>query len=303
MSKTDFSPLLAYNKKFDFKELRFPLYGSPKIDGIRTIMKDGKALTRNLKSIPNVYTRELLEKTFGLDNTDGEIIVGTNTDEGLFQATSSGIMSHDGTPSFTYLLFDIINNDKIFKYRYAYLQELYNELLMKFPYIQLLDQVLIYNLDEMYALEDKYVNLGYEGLILRSPNGLYKHGRSGFKEAILLKVKRFEDDEALIVDTEEMCHNANEATQDALGHTKRSSHQDNMVPMNMLGAFVCESSKFTQRFNIGTGIGLTLDLRKQLWAIRASLPNKYIKYKYQSVGQKDKPRFPVYLGFRDPRDL
>ena len=45
----------------------------------------------------------------------------------------------------------------------------------------------------------KNLNAGYEGLMLRDPNGIYKFGRSSVKENILLKVKEFMDDEAEII--------------------------------------------------------------------------------------------------------
>ena len=54
-------------------------------------------------------------------------------------------------------------------------------------------------------------------------------------------------------------------------------------------------------FDIGTGF--TEGDRLALWAIRDDLAGDVIKYKFFAGGVKDKPRFPVFLGFRDSIDL
>ena len=40
---------------------------------------------------------------------------------------------------------------------------------------------------------------------------------------------------------------------------------------------------------------------KELW--NNNPIGKIIKYKYFPVGQKDKPRFPIFLSFRHPNDI
>src|SRR5690606_28483163 len=40
---------------------------------------------------------------------------------------------------------------------------------------------------------------GYEGVMLRDPDGPYKFGRSTLREGTLLKLKRFEDAEAVVI--------------------------------------------------------------------------------------------------------
>ena len=67
---------------------------------------------------------------------------------------------------------------------------------------------------------------------------------------------------------DERLHNANEATVDALGHTERSSHKENMIPMDTLGALVVESDKFGV-FQIGTGFDDSL--RKWIWENRSDV--------------------------------
>ena len=93
-----FRPLLAADATD--ADIRYPVLASPKIDGIRCLIVNGKAVTRSLKPIPNEHIRSMLEK-YAPDGADGEIVVGDS-----FNATTSAVMSRDGEPEFTYFIFD-----------------------------------------------------------------------------------------------------------------------------------------------------------------------------------------------------
>ena len=86
-------------------EYRFPLLGSPKLDGIRCLVVDGVVVGRSLKPIPNAYVQEQFGKP-EFEGFDGELIVGSPVGDGCFQRTSSGVMSEDGTPDVSYHVFD-----------------------------------------------------------------------------------------------------------------------------------------------------------------------------------------------------
>jgi DNA ligase-1 len=141
---------------------------------------------------------------------------------------------------------------------------------------------------------------GYEGAMLRAPHGIYKFGRSTLKEGHLIKLKPFEDDEAEVIGFEEQCRNDNEATTNELGRTRRSSHKENRVPRGTLGALVLRHSTFGD-FNLGTGFDSAL--RQEIWHNRTKYLGKLVKFRYQAIGMKDKPRIPSFLGFRHPADL
>jgi DNA ligase-1 len=122
----------------------------------------------------------------------------------------------------------------------------------------------------------------------------------------MIKIKRFTDGEAVVVGVEEQMHNTNEATTNALGYTERSSHQANQIGTGALGAFLCRSlpgpdDETDVEFSVGTG--MTAADRTWMWNNREQMVGKIIKYKSFPVGVKDKPRHPVFLGFRDAEDL
>ena len=270
----------------------FPVLATPKLDGIRCLIQNGEAVSRNFKPIQNVHIRQQMS---GLpEGLDGELIL-----EGKqFNEVSSAVMSSDGEPDFRYYVFDYVSGElgKPYNERMAELDKLP---LPSFC-VKLLPQV-INDLPTLLAYENKCVGEGYEGVMIRTPGSPYKCGRSTSREGYLQKIKRFTDDEAVIIDFEEREHNANEATKDLLGHTKRSSHQENMVKTGTLGALRVKDVKTQIEFKIGTGYDDAL--RQEIWDNKDKYSKLLVKYKSQASGAKEAPRFPVFIGFRDKNDL
>jgi DNA ligase-1 len=292
MSKT-FKPLLA--GKFDQSKQQFPCLASAKLDGVRCIVIDGVAMSRSLKPIPNAYVQKMIgkEKYNGLD---GELMVGFVGGKDVYRNTVSAVMSEDGTPNFTFWVFDTFLSQKGYSIRLDWVKKYDGE-----NCIKVLPHTLIKDMEALDAFEAKQLARGLEGVILRDPDGIYKCGRSSTNEGILLKLKRFEDSEAEIIDIEELLSNQNEAKTNKLGHTERSSHKENMVPMGVMGALNVRDLKTKVEFSIGTGFDAKD--REDFWNKRKSMIGKIVKYKYFAGGSKDKPRFPVFLGFRDKRDM
>lgn len=299
-----FKPLLAEPVE-NLDALRYPLYASPKYDGIRCIIINGVATSRSLKPIPNRFIQSVLAR-HDLNGLDGELMVN-----GSFQDVTSGIMSGDGEPDFTFWVFDDCTNpDAAFISRDSQAHE--RVLRLGSPRVRHVEQRLIVARDRLDEFFQANLAAGYEGVMVRSAGGRYKFGRSTVKEGILLKLKPFADAEATVVGFEERMHNANEATTNALGRTERSSHQAGLVPMGTLGALIVKNETLWpgRTFNIGTGF--TDAQRSKLWEIRnlpwiASGPlgliGRTAKFKFQAIGTKDVPRIPVFLGWRDARDM
>jgi DNA ligase-1 len=281
----------------DLDSVNYPVIATPKIDGIRCIKTCGKALSRKFKPIKNDHIRNMIEKLFP-DGTDGEIVCGSN-----FQETSSAVMTIKGMPAFTYYVFDYVKDGlyKPYQKRIVDAKEMVSNI-HNF-HASFLDYQMIENKEELLDYEEKIVNLGYEGVMLRSLNGPYKCGRSTLKEGYLLKVKRFIDSEAVVLDFIEGERNENTGKRNAVGQLERSSAKANMVPNGMVGAFFVKDIHSGVEFSIGGGIGLTLELRKEMWDNKSEYIGKIVKYKSQPTGVKDAPRFPTFLGFRDEDDM
>lgn len=286
---TDFKPMLADDA--DLQRLRFPLLVSPKLDGVRATSLDGVLRSRSLKLLPN---RSINDKFNIKAPLDGELIVGDPTSPSVFRDTMKVVMAHNAPiDDLRYYVFDMVGEGEF--------RDRLNEAGLYCPKEQgiiHLPHRLVETVDELYDLEEAALENGYEGLMARDPKGPYKFGRSTANEGYLLKVKRRKTSEAIIVGFQEQMHNANEAKLDNMGYIERSSHQANLVPTGVLGALTVRDNGI--EFNVGTGF--TAAERADFWQRRDELRGALISYEYLPIGVKDKPRHPVFKGFRAKED-
>lgn len=290
-------PLLA--EKVDLDHLSFPYLASPKYDGFRcVVLPDAGPCTRSLKPVPNVYVRGKLAE-MGLTHLDGELLTYTGGKVDDFNVVQSKLSSRQGMPDFRFMVFDHFGAPNLpFMARQTYANDVV-EAVGDSTRVQLVPQTPVKDLDELLAQEEDALAAGWEGLMLRSLDGRYKFGRSTAREGILLKVKRTEDDEGVVVGFEERRSNQNEATTSALGYTERSSHRANMVPCGDLGALTLEWRGVT--FDVGTGF--TAEDRRRYWGQRDDLRGRLVTFGYQGVGSNKRPRFPRFKGFRSREDV
>ena len=167
--------------------------------------------------------------------------------------------------------------------------------------VKLLRQDIVTNATELEEFYLDALSKGFEGAMYRKINSPYKCGRSTLREGYLLKIKPFDPDEAEIIGFNQGETNLNEALKDAFGQTKRSSAASGKVLTDKLGSFHVRDMKTRVEFDCGTG--LDDDQRKEIWANQRSYLGKIIRYKHQSVSADNVPRFPVFLSFRDKRDM
>ena len=295
-------PLLSCEVPLD--KVKFPIYISTKFDGIRALVIDGVVYSRSLKPTRNKHVQKLFGKP-EYNGFDGELIVGDIYAKDVFQKTTSGVMSEDGTPDVTFHVFDLWNTPEL----------IYEERLRNL-YDYLLDYETVCDLNNFkgvsavmnnkcYSQEDLLFYLGHEksvggeGLIGRKPDGAYKYGRSTPKEQLSIKFKFFEQCEFEVVGFTERMHHTNEQKRDELGYVERSSAKEGLVPTNTLGSLVLKYNDTT--FSCGTGFDDKL--RKEIWDNKELYLGKLASIRYMSVGSKDLPRCPSFVWFRDEDDL
>ena len=290
-------PMLATALK-DLHGLRYPVLGSYKIDGIRAMQSSGRLLSRKMLAIPNLFTQRTFQQDC-FEGLDGELVVGNPYDKNLMQQTMSGVMSVQGEPDVSWYIFDKWDAPSDFRFRAHVAKSIV--LAANNPRVKWVGHSRIDNLEQLKEFEERAVTLGFEGVMLRDPNGPYKQGRATLKQGWLLKVKRFSDGEAIVLDFKELQRNDNEATIDERGYTKRSTHADGKTAAGVLGALRVRDIVTGVEFDVGGGF--TMEQRQNLWQGRAYLKGKIIKYKHFPIGVKDLPRFPTFIGFRDARDM
>ncbi len=277
-----------------------PLIGSPKLDGFRGFVcpETNTLLSNSRKPYPNKHVQSVMsDKCYA--GLDGEFIIGDPNDPMVFNNTSGPLRRHSGEPAFTFYIFDsMLDPEMPYDKRLASL-EAYAYL----PYIEVLDSIKLYTFEDVLTYEEQMLHAGYEGIMLRDPNGVYKFGRTTLRERNIFKRKPFDDAEAVIIAANEMMENCNEAFTDEMGRTKRSTCQNNLMGKNTLGSFDLKCDLWDNVFNCGTMMNVTQERRKEMWERRNELIGKTITFKYQRYGSIDAPRIPVFMRFRDDWDM
>jgi ATP-dependent DNA ligase len=291
-------PLKASSKPItDLATLQhlLPLYASDKEDGIRCLIHPKLGpISQTFKPILNDYVRETLAE-YCPTGLDGELIVPGKD----FNDIQSAIMTKTGIPDWKYLVFDCFTNiyDPFvtrFSRAGTLIQELNNEYPSEDPAIKLLPQILCTTIKEIENAEAYALARGKEGIMLRVPGGYYKEGRSSLNEGYLLKVKRFMDDEAVVIDIEEQIENCNPAKRGYDNCLRRSTHAAFMKPTGLMGKIICK----WKGHRIKIGSGFTEEQRARYWNNPSFIVGKTITFTYQPHGMRTLPRAPIFKGIR-----
>lgn len=295
-----FKPLLAATIE-DTSKLSYPCLVSKKLDGIRCMIIDGVVYSRSMKPIRSKVVQLLFGKP-EYNGFDGELLYGDWAAKDVFNVTTQVVMATELKDCFeaseiSLAVFDVIDSPNGFEHRchevVKRVHDSKNLQIYSVPHLTCLNEA------DLLVVEQEYLDQGFEGIMVRSPLGRYKQGRSTLKDGILGKLKRFSDDEALIVGFEEKMTNTNSAYTNEVGRTQRSQAQEGMVGAGTLGALVCTCKGI--QFTMGSGLDDAT--RDMIWQNKEKYAGKLAKFKYFAIGMVDSYRFPIFQGFRDEEDL
>lgn len=301
-------PMLAPSKVPDITKLRYPLYASNKLDGIRCLIINNELYSRSGKLIPNKNLRTYcpsVQQAMRIAKDSKWVLDGELYGDYTFQDITSIVMSKetpiDATRRLGFWSFDAITFDEwtgneilplVFSGR---IDRLYHS-----GILDTLHQTLIWDSDQLQDLYDLKIREGYEGLILRDPHGKYKHGRCTLKEHNMFKMKAVDEMDVVVVGYEPLREMTSDAVRerDELGHLKPIHRQGERYETEKLGALIV-TDESGRTFNVGSGF--TLAQRIALWKEKDTLIGRWAKVKSLSAGVKDLPRCPVFLSWRDPK--
>ena len=314
MDALDFRPMLAAHVS-DTEDIRFPSVASPKLDGVRCRVIDGKPISRSGKVLPNQFLQSWAAKfAKSLEGLDGELIIGLPYGPNVYRRTLSGISSHTGKPDFTYWVFDLLQADEQTEFvtRNTNAMQRVEKLqrLSRTGRTFWLGQTWINSQRELVNYESDCIRKGFEGVMLRDPEGAYKHGRSTLGEQGLVALKRYMDSEAIIVGIEEQLRNDNVPYTNELGYTKRRTLQAHKIPKGVMGKIRCRTLHTLKvdneylppgtEFRIGTGFSERE--RQEMWNNQEDFLGKVIRFRYLPFGSFQKPRSTSFLGMRLEED-
>jgi DNA ligase-1 len=288
------------------------MLASLKLDGRRCLVKKGQLFSRTMKPQPNrnlpAHLKELLKASVELNLAiDGELFSPDLT----FSELEGTFKREDGDihPSIQLYAFDMMlasswgqphkaggfldrnNNLRAFIER------------VKPANVTYLKQRMVSKASEVQALYEGALSSGYEGLILRDPNALYKHGRATVKEGIIFKMKPFDTLDAVVIGYEQQrqLKDGIERATNELGRTARTFKQEDYTVTDNLGALQVRDEK-GREFSIGWGRGWTMAKRKELWDRRTTLVGQWVEVRFMVVGEKDLPRMPQLIRFREAKE-
>ena len=288
-------PMLANTFSFDlYKEgksrafkIEFPAYVQRKYDGIRCVsyMKNGEVVIESRKGIPFQNFLKLKAELEGLFSHmppnfyfDGELY----TDKLEFEVISGLIRLHENKikPSdielidkieyHIYDFYDANQSELPYHVRHDNLQSFLKANSKSISLCKEVDTILVNKLEDVKTYHDRFVQEGYEGIMVRDKNGTYETNK---RSKYLQKFKEFMEDEFLII-------GFHEGTGDEKGAIiwDCKTKDDKPFAVRPKGTFETRQKLFTEG-------------------------NKYIGKNitviFQEYSAEGIPRFPVGKGIRD----
>lgn len=311
-------PMLACD--VDLSKVTWPMIGMPKIDGVRALNIEGQLVARSGKPFKNKLNTNYFS-SYILSGFDGEMVAGDLTDENLCSQTTSAMNTIDGLVACNWMIFDYngsaVKVAEPYQSRLEKAKNLVMGLHQKYPELRgrlgVVEHVILKSEAEAQEYFAANLERGFEGTILRDPEGPYKYGRCTAKEANYLRVKAFADAEIRITKVVEGMTNNNELKRGQFGQAERSTNAENMVPNGMVGSLMGELlADIVVKGEVFLPKGTEVEIaagklnhadRRAYFESPENIIGKIAKFQYFPIGMKEKLRFPTFQTFRAEEDL
>ena len=262
-------PMLAHDYHKRGKDIKFPCFVQPKLDGVRCIFKNGVLTSRQGKVFPNMdhIIQDLKDVDLVLD---GELYSNTLNFQqfvGLVRKKKHNDAEKQLLRQVKFHVYDCVN-DKPFSERSNAINELFSQRLYAFSEPLLTEECK--TKEDLKKFHDKYVAEGKEGLIIRNKDGLYQLAA---RSKDLQKYKEFEDAEYKVT-----------------GFTDGEGLEKGLV------IWICETSAGKSFHVRPRG---THEARAEIFNEAKDYVGKSLTVRYQELTEEGIPRFPVGIAFRD----
>lgn len=271
-------PMAALKYMERIEHVRWPQYAQPKLNGVRCVIRrfaDGR-FRYTSRTGKEFHGLQFLDEWLSRLILPGEEFDGELYRHGVPLQTISSLVRRSKNIDQAALqetiqlhIFDVINKDS-FEQRHGMLASRFTSRMYDSEYVKLVPTVRVGNEAECEALMDQWLEQGYEGLMLRDPQSLYL---ANYRSEYLLKYKKFQDAEAVIVDVEQ-----------GVGKDEGTAIFVCMMPNENI--FRCR-------------MAATIEARREMWLNREHYKGKKITYRFQELTPYGIPEFPVGEAIRD----
>ena len=280
-----FKVLLAPNKIPDIvKDVTYPCYIQPKLDGFRCVYHPEKGLiSRNGKVLPNKHLKAYFAKIFAIKGyvLDGEMY---NHKIG-FNAIQSALTSEDAPlpKGFKFTIFDAMPKedwdnescDMVYEDRLSLVRQLVTSSITDYKKVIDIPTDIANNPTEVKISYKTHLQNNYEGAMIRSIDGKYLWKRATINSGEILKLKTFKSVDAAIEDI-----------YDGEGEFEGKA-----------GGVIFNFNGNTVRCGSGFSHALREDMAKE--------PSKYIgrtvEIKYFEETEEGSLRHPIFTRFREDK--
>lgn len=275
LAKT-YEPSAAKKKR---KDIVFPCFVQPKLDGLRCIMylRDGEIvaqsrtgnhfksmerITSSLRPFFQQHPAVVLDGELYTKDIPFEVLAGIIKKQKITEGDSVIL------ETITYNVYDIVDLTAPFHQRILFLREYFES--GQFPRIKFVETLMVDTIADFRRSFSEFVANGYEGIMLRNVSGLYI---TNYRSDDLQKYKEFMEEEFRII-----------------GFAEGDGHDKGTVK------WICETTDgkpFTVR---PRG---TVAHRKELFQNGSAYVGKLLTVIFQEYTEEGKPRFPVGKAIRD----
>ena len=261
-------PMLAHDLKKQGNKIQTPCFVQPKLDGTRCVGVPGKGLfSRNRKSYPHMA--HILKELEGIPfMLDGELYSDKLTFQEIVGLVKKETLTPDDEKKQELIQFHIYDHigSGTFEERFKNIQSLFKK---PFKYLVLVKTEVCSEYDDIFKKHKEYIAEGWEGVMIRNRNGLYKSTRS----VDLQKYKDFMDEEFKI-----------------------TGFQEGVGLESGCVVWTCETKEGKSFACRPQG---SREDRMKLFLEGDSYIGKFITVKFQEWTDGKLPRFPVGISIRD----
>lgn len=306
------SVMLAPNELPSPDDLTYPLLASLKFDGRRCLVNPDGLWSRTMKPQSNKNLPAHLAALMEYSRDCGLVFDGELYSPDLTFNELESVFKSDDAPipeSVAFYCFDSMKADQWgacpddFQTREGLTGMRIRTHTNELKHVKVVSQVPVFNAAEVRAKYEEALEAGFEGLILRSLEGKYKHGRATLREGTIFKQKPFDLLDAKVIGYEQQqgLKADIKRTKNELGRTARTFKQADYELVENMGALKVRDEK-GREFSIGWGKGWTQAKRLDLWVRRDSLVGEWVEVRCMGVGEKDLPRMPQLIRFRESKE-